>query len=475
MDGDVWKHNMSSEIITGFDTGRNGDLILVNSPMRDYGLRPKDDYEVLPPLGLGYIATKANQDGYNVGLLDSEHQGTGLRKLIDILNEVHPRYVGINVLTPTRTVALEITRGLDWDINLVVGGAHASAMPEKTLLEFSNLHHRTVLISQEGELPVSALLNGVPKELVPNLFWIDDSGVMRKNKVEVSSDLDLIPILNRAFLANDPSRDRRTRLIESKVITSRGCPFNCSTCAGAREVNKTNALLRNRSPQKIAEEIRDLVEGYGCQSIRFVDDIFISSEKRSRSILDAIHNIGVNSLIWDANGRANILARFKPYFLDYLKDHGANEIAIGIESGSERLRERINKQVSEEDIRLSIAELTKRGIHIKGYFMIGLPTETKEETEATLAFARDLTESSNTFFRASIFIFRPYPGTKEWNYLLGMGFTEKSLLSMYASGEGERSKHEVMTTQKYAELNPEQLQQLLIEYNTWQDEFYRTH
>lgn len=458
---------MTSEIISGIDPTRSEDLILVNSPMRDYDQRPKDDYEVLPPLGLGYIATKAQIGGHNIGVIDAEYQGMGLKRLIDSINFVKPRFVGLNVLTPTRTIALDVAKGLNQDISLLVGGAQASGMPRETLLEFSAIHPKTLLVSQEGEIPTTALLNGVPKEFVPNLFWIDEHGMVRENRTEVLMDLDSIPILNRSFLANDPSRDKRTGLIESRVITSRGCPFNCSTCAGAREVNITNASLRNRNPQKIAEEISDLVKNYGCGSIRFVDDIFVASEARSRSVLDAAYNAGAH-FVWDANGRANILARFKPEFLDYLKDHGAHEIAIGIESGSERLRKRINKQVSEAEIRFSIAELTKRGIQVKGYFMIGLPTETENETRSTIALAKDLTVNNKDFFRASIFVFRPYPGTKEWNYLTGLGCTVDSLLSMHAVGQGERSKHEVLTTQKYAELEPQKLQQLLEEFNTWQ-------
>ena len=60
---------MAKEVVSGYDFTRNGDLILVNSPIRDYSKRPKDDYEVLPPLGLGYIATQVAYEGHNVGLI----------------------------------------------------------------------------------------------------------------------------------------------------------------------------------------------------------------------------------------------------------------------------------------------------------------------------------------------------------------------------------------------------------------------
>jgi anaerobic magnesium-protoporphyrin IX monomethyl ester cyclase len=455
------------ESITGLIQSKNSDLVLVNSPLRDYDLRQKDDYEVLPPIGLAYIATIAANKGHNVGLIDAEYHGLGQSTIANIINALNPRYAGINVLTPTRPQALFFAERLNPNIPLIIGGSHATALTEKTLREFSAVHKKVILIRSEAELAVSAILDGQDIHTIPGVFWLEGEELKYTLGLFVPGNLDQLPLLNRKFLANDPSVDRHTGKSESRVLTSRGCPFDCTFCAGARSA--LDLKVRNRGVESIAQEIQGLFVDNDIQSIRFVDDLFISSEKRVKSVFNALSGVGVSNLYWDATGRASILARFGSNFFDYLKDHGANEFAIGIESGSERLRKRINKQVSMAEIVTSLNELIKRGIKVKGYFIVGLPTETKEETLSTINLAKNLVQRYHDLFRTSIFVFRPYPGTKEWKYLTSIGFTEDELLSMNAYGIGERAKHEILPTQQFSECKPQELADLITRHNEWQN------
>lgn len=287
------------------------------------------------------------------------------------------------------------------------------------------------------------------------------------------NNLDKLPSLDRRFLANDPSVDSHTGRTEARVLSSRGCPFNCTFCVGARD--SLGLPVRNRSAANVAQEISGLVMDDQCQSIRLVDDLFISSEKRARSVLEAMENAGIPHIYWDATGRANILARFSPEFVDYLRAHGAYEIAIGIESPSTRLRKRINKKAGMEEIQQSIRELTRHKIRVKGYFIIGLPTETRRETEDTINLAKQLTQDHPNNFRGSVFIFRPYPGTQEWRWLIENGYQEDDLLNMHAEGTGERAKHEVLPAQQFGECSPGELANILAEYNQWQAEFLQDY
>lgn len=163
-------YTMSKEIISGLDPARSPDLILVNSPLRDYELRAKDDYEVLPPMGLGYIATQAFSEGHNVGLIDAEHHGVEQSRLADTVNSLHPRLAGINVLTPNRTQALKFAEQLEPEIPLIIGGAHANAMIEKTLREFTAVHPKVILARGEAELAVAAILDGRNPHNIPGIF-----------------------------------------------------------------------------------------------------------------------------------------------------------------------------------------------------------------------------------------------------------------------------------------------------------------
>ena len=410
---------------------------------------------------------KEVKEGHNVGLIDAEHHGLDQASLVNIVNNLNPRYVGINVFAPTRTQALLFAEGLIPEIPLIIGGPHATNLTERTIREFSAVHEKVVLIRSEAELAVTSMLNGQSPHNIPGAFWLEKGDLHSTRGLSFPKNLDNLPQLDRKFLANDPSVDRHTGRVESRVLTSRGCPFNCTICAGAIGVSELQT--RYRHEESVAGEIQGLVIGDNIQAVRFVDDLFLSSEKRARAILTAVKGSGVPHLYWDATGRANILAKFGPDFFDYLKQEGASEIAIGIESGSERLRKKINKHVSMPEIQKSVSELTKRGIKVKGYFVIGIPTETRDETYSTLRLAQKLTEDFPGRFRASIFIFRPYPGTQEWKNLIAAGFKEDNLLMMHADGSGERAKHEVTTTQQFAQCSPDELSDLLAEYNRGQN------
>lgn len=140
-----------------------------------------------------------------------------------------------------------------------------------------------------------------------------------------------------------------------------------------------------------------------------------------------------NRFVWDATGRINILHRVPDSLLDLMQEAGCREIALGIESGSERLLADIDKRIAPDMIRRAVQRVTHRGMHIKGYFILGFPTETQEDIEATEHLIHDLWEIADHepgSFRCSVFEFRPYPGTPEWSRLMTTGkYTETQLLS----------------------------------------------
>lgn len=107
-----------------------------------------------------------------------------------------------------------------------------------------------------------------------------------------------------------------------------------------------------------------------------------------------------------------------------LKQSGCKEVFIGIESGSERIRKKINKPGTIEQVIEVISAILKCGIDVKGYFMFGFPSETTTEADATYLLASKLKEiSAKTLgnFRASVFQFRPYHGTQLYNEIVKSG------------------------------------------------------
>ncbi len=143
--------------VAGADLARPLDALFINAPLRDYSLRARVNDFTLPVLGMGYIATYAARQGFNVGVIDAEALGLGVEETTALVNELSPRWAGFNLLAPTYEISARIAAGLDQAINIVVGGHQAKAMPTETLADprFARLE---ALVLGEGETRVVELL-----------------------------------------------------------------------------------------------------------------------------------------------------------------------------------------------------------------------------------------------------------------------------------------------------------------------------
>jgi radical SAM superfamily enzyme YgiQ (UPF0313 family) len=122
--------------------------------------------------------------------------------------------------------------------------------------------------------------------------------------------------------------------------------------------------------------------------------------------------------------------------LDVLAANGCREVALGIESGSSRLLRYMGKRITPEMTIDVVRRLTQRGISVKGYFILGFPTETRDELAASVRHVRRLWEVTDRLpgrFRASVFEFRPYPGTPEWHRLMATGGYDAAELLDYSA------------------------------------------
>lgn len=426
----------TQQFIAGADHTHPLDAIFVNAPLRDYTIRPRINDFTLPALGMAYIATYAAHQGFNVGVLDAEAHGLTPQQTQAILRAAAPRWVGFNLLAPTYELSATIAAGLPDTIQIMAGGHQAKALPREILTDprFANLQ---ALVLGEGELRVAALLADTgARSHLPQVMWRDHRlgtiNTGRGDHALLAPDIDQLPMLDRAFLADDPYPDP-TGPIEANMVGSRGCPYNCSFCGAAVSANP-DITIRTRKPHGLLEEMDALHDRYGVTAFRYVDDLFLGYERFINACMTAFTDQAVgHRYLWDATGRINILHRAPDSLLDTLKANGCREIALGIESGSARLLDYMGKRITPDMTRHVVHRLTQRDINVKGYFILGFPTETPEELLATSRHVRDLWQIADHNpgrFRASVFEFRPYPGTPEWNRLLATGqHTQSDLLS----------------------------------------------
>lgn len=421
-------HCDSSRLIAGAQPGRALDLLLVNAPLRDYRLRPRVNDFTLPVLGMGYLATYAESHGFHVGVLDAEAHGLGVEDAVAIINRVRPRWAGFNLLAPTYEISARIVAALDPEIMVMLGGHQAKAMPADILTD-PRMTHCVALVIGEAETRVVELLNDHHNRTwLPGVMWLDPvlrtpvTGGIPGQGRHLAPDVDALPLLDRRFLTQDPHEEQGRW--EANMVGARGCPYNCSFCGAAVSANP-DITIRTRAPQGILAEMHALREDQRVTAFRFVDDLFLGARRVIDQMMAAFTVEHVADwAVWDATGRINVLHRASDTTLDVLASNGLREVALGIESGSERMLAAIDKRITPDMTRSVVRRLTERGINVKGYFILGFPNETHEEINATVELVHhlwDLTESLPGRFRASAFEYRPYPGTPDWHRLMATG------------------------------------------------------
>ncbi|GAA1910894.1 B12-binding domain-containing radical SAM protein [Streptantibioticus ferralitis] len=427
------------DLITGADPDRVLDALFVNAPLRDYSLRPRVNDYTLPVLGLGYIATYAAHAGFNVGVLDAETHGLGIDQALAIINNARPRWVGMNLLAPTYELSARIAAGLALDIALMVGGHHAKAMPQRVLAD-ARMSNLSALVLGEGETRVVALLDDAKRRAeLPGVMWRDrllgtnGTGIApgKDTAKWLAPNVNELPFVDRAYLPQDPYRasDGRT---EANIVGSRGCPYDCGFCGAAVSANPDIAI-RTREPANIVDELDHLHAEFGTTAFRFVDDLFLGAARIIGPSMEAFtaHKIG-DRYVWDATGRINVLHRAGDALLDILARNGLREVALGIESGSDRVLKAMDKRITAEMTETVTRRLLERGINVKGYFILGYPGEQPDDLDATVRHIHNLWKLADALpgnFRASVFEFRPYPGTPIWHQLTATGHDPDTLLA----------------------------------------------
>lgn len=189
-------------------------------------------------------------------------------------------------------------------------------------------------------------------------------------------------------------------LFGTSVLFSRGCPFDCHFCS-----NQYKGPIRVRSPEWIMKEIEYLKREYQVQSILLKDDQGIhTNRKGARSMLEAI---GKANILWRGQSRANGV---HPDTVRLAKETGCVEIAVAIESVSQRALDIMNKKVDLVKAKEYLKVLRQEGLDIKLLLILGLPGEPRNIAQQTIAFIEEVQPSN-----VSLSILCPIPGSEIWN------------------------------------------------------------
>ncbi len=377
---------------------------------------------VVPPVGLGYLATALRRDGFKrVAILDSIKEKLDDSKFIDRIKALGPKVIGFQVFSSDFPAVKRLSRTVKDvlpDSLVVVGGPHVSARGGESLVDFPDADY-----AFEGEAEIGFPLfarrviksENIPLENIPGLIYRNGAEIKASGRVFVE-DLDKLGFPAWDLMAPNSYPDAPQGAFYKKfpiapIVTSRGCSYTCAFCGSP--VNMGNRL-RLRSLQSVIAEMEFLYDHYEVREFHFIDDMFNASKKRviefARMLADKNWDI---SYTFPNGLRLNTLDEES---LAWMKKTGAYGFTVGIESGSQRILDKMNKKLTIEMIREKVNLIARAGIEPSGFFLLGFPGETKEDMERTLQFAKSL-----PLKRAHFSNFLPLPGTLATRRLLDSG------------------------------------------------------
>ncbi len=375
------------------------------------------------PLGLGYLAAylKKYLDFHDLAIVNTGEQT--FEKIV----AHQPAIVGFTAYTAGYydVVALLKRVKQELSVSTIIGGPHITCLPnqlppeadigvvgegEETLLELIQRYNtHNGFISEELEK-----ISGI-------VYW--DNGKLKQNTPRVFiTPLDKIPPPDREllkiqeFLAPTQILMTNEYLRGATMLSSRGCPFKCIYC----HVQSKWGKPRLHSAERVVAEVEELVKKYEVEGIYIEDDLFVSSLKRIEDITAELKNRGVwKQVRFFVDLRANLV---NAKLVSALKEMGVVKVALGLESGSERVLNYLKGgDVTVEQNRQAVRILNQFGIGCHCCFMIGAPHETRDDIRQTQSLIREILDLHPRNF-CQVTVVTPLPGTQLWDYALEKGY-----------------------------------------------------
>ena len=365
-------------------------ILLINPPITSeerYGRDIGDIGGHQAPLGLCSLAAVVQQAGHEAAILDAELMGIREDGVVQRIRSYCPDLIGLTSTTVAYPRACRVAakvRSAYPGLPIVIGGCHVTSNPAETLS--SGLFDAAVL--REGEVTFRHLLDVLPDRgalsEVQGIAYQQQGEVVLAEPRPYIQDLDILPFPAFDLLENrasymPPLGSYKNRPVVN-LVTSRGCPYRCTFC------DKTvfGQRYRFNSADYVLAEVGHVVERFGAREVAFLDDSFTVGRARVLDICERLRTRGLG-VTWTCMTRANLVDRD---LLREMKRAGCWQIAVGVESGSQEVLDLANKGETLDDIKRCIFDAASLGIMVKGFFVLGLPGETRESLDKSVALAK---------------------------------------------------------------------------------------
>lgn len=368
---------------------------------------------IWPQTSLAYLAAVAKMNGFSVNLVDCIASEYDWEDVHNYIRREKPVFVLVQAVSSTMTNDAQATYlGKRYGAKTILVGPHVTALPEKTLECYPTVDFGLIGECEEtlDELLKCLYEKGDPAKVAGIVLRQD--GVPRRTAPRpFIADLDTLPMPLHELL---PIEKYSLPFIGKRytfVLHSRGCPAACHYC---RQTVMWKSKQRYRSPRLIVDELEHLTR-MDVNNIMFHADTFTMDHDNVVAICKEIINRKLD-VRWICNGRVDCI---DPVMLDWMKKAGCWMINYGLESGVDAILQACNKGTeATAQMGIDAVLMTKKaGIKVWGYFMIGLPGETRETIRQTLDYAKKLPLDIVNFSVAA-----PYPGTAFYRQAVRKGW-----------------------------------------------------
>ena len=341
------------------------------------------------PLGVMYLASVLKNNNIDVDI--KSYSSYTVTKAIDNLPKAD-----IYGITVTSLELLESNRFSKLikdkypNCKIFLGG------PGTTTKEFIDFGVIDSICVGDGEITILQMIEDVKNDSLQSIYY----GESLKN-------IDNLPLPARhlldfqggnIFVNNKNYRDGGSTII----LTSRGCPFNCSFCSAPSFTY--NRIVRFRSSQSVYDEIKHVIENFGITQFRFSDDMFTANFNHVKEICKKIKKLDI---VW------RISCRVKPFTEEMAKiiyDAGCVEASFGVESFDDNVLKVLNKKTTAIDNAKALHICSKVGIKTRVLFMIRTPGQTEKTVDINIRYLKQV-----PYDIVACTSFVPIPGSDIWN------------------------------------------------------------
>lgn len=399
-------------------------ILLLNPPFTDYGGLEGHGGKAAP-LNLAYLAAylRLKKPHLDISILDCEGLRLKYEQIESRLRDLAPDVIAITLPTPAFVQGIEVSKiakRLNPKVKVIVGGPHPTAFPIETTGEDSI----DISVYGEGEVTFTDIIGQLetsgPLADIRGIAYKDENSNVKLNPPQpLISDLDSVPFPARDLLPLDiyfpPPTKRESNKNSANMVTSRGCPYECTYCMARIIWNKK---VRFRSVKNVVDEIEECVKKYNLGEFNFHDELFTLKRDRTIEICREIQRRKLD-IAWVCMVRVDYVWED---VLREMKKAGCKKIMFGFESGSQEILDTMKKKTNIKQAIDAVKLVKKVGIKTAGNFMFGNIGETDESIRKSIDLAKLLNTDTVAFFIAS-----PYPGTEFYEIAKRNGYLRPDL------------------------------------------------